>query len=65
MSVSWKKSRKEFELYVSAPDGYALDVTLPDEVRGYGSITVNGESITGRRYEFKGLCSPVYIKAEK
>lgn len=65
VSVSWKKSRKEFELNVSAPDGYALDVTLPDEVRGYGSITVNGESITGRRYEFKGLCSPVCIKAEK
>lgn len=62
ISVSWSCSRKSFELNVTAPKEYTLDITLPEEVRGYEKITVNGGEITGREYNFK-LKSPVAIKA--
>ena len=62
ISVSWSLSRKSFELNVTAPKEYTLGVALPEEVRGFDKLTVNGAEITGKEYNFK-LKSPVAIKA--
>ena len=63
ISVNWKTDGKSFELNVSAPDEYAIDLTLPGEITGNKSITVNGKP-----YDKSGgmrLFSPVYVKAVK
>jgi hypothetical protein len=64
ISVSWHKGEGEFELNVSAPASYKLNITLPPEIRGYDTVTVNGERIKERKYAFPAQTSPVFIKAE-
>lgn len=65
ISVSWSKSEDAFELNVTAPPEYALDVVLPEEIRGWGEVSVNGAELTERKYVFPALHSPVCIKAQK
>ena len=63
ISVSWYKNEDEFELNVSAPQTYKLNITLPKEIRGYDVITCNGEEIKDRQYVFSAITAPVCIKA--
>lgn len=62
ISVSWYKNENEFELNVSAPASYKLNVRLPKEVRGYDMITLNGEEIKDVKHVITAG-SPVCIKA--
>jgi hypothetical protein len=55
---------KRFELNVNAPETYAVDLTLPEEVRGYGNVTVNGKPADAKTGQYR-LSSPVYVKAVK
>ena len=64
ISVSWSMDAKRFELNVNAPETYAIDLTLPEEVRGCGSVTVNGKPTDAKTGQFR-LSSPVYVKAVK
>ena len=64
ISVSWSMDEKRFELNVNAPETYAVDLTLPEEVRGYGNVTVNGKPADAKTGQFR-LSSPVYVKAVK
>ena len=63
ISVNWKSDKNSFELNVSAPGAYAVDLTLPDEITGYESVTVNGKPYD--KYRHTPLSSPVYVKAVK
>ncbi len=64
ISVSWSMDEKRFELNVNAPETYAVDLTLPEEVRGYGNVTVNGKPADAKTGQFR-LSSPVNVKAVK
>ena len=65
VSVNWNTDGKSFELNASAPAAYALDVVLPEEIRGYGEIYLNGKKLSGKKTVLSGLSSPVCVKAVK
>ena len=65
ISVSWSKNDAGFELRVNAPASYRVDLILPDEVRGHTTVTVNGEPVTGREFEFHGIKAPLTVKTQK
>ena len=65
ISVSWSKNDAGFELRVNAPRSYRVDLILPEEVRGHASVTVNGEPVTGREFEFRGIKAPLTVKTQK
>lgn len=44
-SVHWFLSDEEFYLTVSCPNGYELDITLPNEVCHFTHLSVNGNEI--------------------
>lgn len=65
ISVSWSNNGRGFELRVNAPRSYRVDLILPEEVRGHSSVTVNGEPVTGREFEFHGIKAPLTVKTQK
>ena len=65
ISVSWSRNDKGFELRVNAPRSYRVDLILPEEIRGHASVTVNGEPVTGREFEFHGIKAPLTVKTQK
>ena len=65
ISVSWSNNGRGFELRVNAPRSYRVDLILPEEVRGHSSVTVNGEPVIGREFEFHEIKAPLTVKTQK
>ena len=64
ISVSWHADGKRFELNVNAPAAYAIELTLPEEIRGCETVLINGDMLDGKQCGLR-LSSPVCVKAVK
>ncbi|MBO4422402.1 MAG: family 78 glycoside hydrolase catalytic domain [Clostridia bacterium] len=64
ISVNWNTDGKRFELNVTAPETYGISVKLPEQIRGFERIYLNGAPVGKDGIPAK-LSSPVCIKAEK
>jgi len=68
VSVSWKNDAKKFEMTVSVPNGYRVNLTMPEEIYGWNihlEYTDSGENeaIAPTQKQVVGIKCPFKLSA--
>lgn len=64
-SVAWSLDPRIFRLDAAVPHGYRAELRLPEEVRGWGEILVNGVRVENPREPVRDLVESFVVSARK